>query len=543
MKHSAATLACSLLLAGCSTGTFDLDEDLGFTGALSPEFAIPLGSGTITLDGLESFLDTEDFVLNEAGSEFVYVRTIPLFDVGSDVLTSWENESTLLVHALSSAEANVLNALPDGMPVEVSFALSWPIQGPGGCDMLEATFTGGSIALTLNAEGPIGGAATVTLPTLLHAGSPVSANCLVGGSVELPLAGCTWSVAGGVPVQVELQAVPGAGNSVPGDAISVGLALDASGWETISGDCSAAQPLDFTNVYSVDLFADRLNQTLHIAQPRVVLHIEHGQGISAQLAFNSFEVATASGSMDVGGPGVLSIPPLGPAFPIGSTVFWTHILTNENTAPSLSEVWDGATGEVSLSGTLDWQNAQGASSTIARSGRTRGALTLEFPFDGYASGFVLRDTLEVDLAGALADAIPEPLTWDDVEQVVVRISLENYLPIGGTLEGQFAAPDGTVLESIFAGQSSVAFAAGQIDFTLPDGHPDAGRVTAPGSATWDVVLEGPTAAYLVESGCDRLILRTVVQSHGAEDQRDVRLFPESSIRLALAARVDFNVVL
>jgi hypothetical protein len=543
MKHAIAFLVGSALLGGCSTGAFDIDENLGIEGEWGPEFAISLGSGSVTLDGLESFLDTDDFVLNVAGSEFVYVRTIPLFDVGSEVLTSWENESADLVHALTPAEANVLNAVPDGMPVDVAIALTWPLQGPGGCDLAEATFTGGSITVSLNAEGPIGGGATITLPTLLNAGFPVTAECLIGSEVEIPLSGCMWSVAGGVPVEVDLHALPQPGNSVPGDGIALGLALDASGWETLTGACSGVQPIDFSAAYSVDLFTDRMNQALHIAHPRVVLQVEHGQGIGAQLALSQFQVATASGSMDVGGPGLLSIPPLGPAFPLGSTVMWTHTLTNANTTPSLTEVWDGATGEVLVAGSLAWQAPVGEPQALVRTGRTRGSVTLEFPFDGHASGFVLRDTLEVDLAGALADAIPEPLTWDDVEQVVVRIALENYLPIGGTLEGQFAAPDGTVLESLFGAESSVPFTAGQVDFTLPEGHPDAGRVTAPGSAIWDVVLEGPTAAFLVESGCDRLIVRAVVRSHGAENAHDVRLFPESSIRLALAARVDFNVVL
>ena len=542
MKPWIVLLGGIVCLAGCSTGTFDLDENLGIEGVWSPEFAIPVGSGAISLDGLEAFLDTEDFVLNEAGSAFVYVRTIPVFDVGSEVLASWETESSSLVHPLTSAEAALLNAVPDGTPMDVDIAFTWPLEGPGGCEIEEATFSGGSITIALSAEGPIGGGATLTLPTLEFAGNPVSATCLVGGFVEIPLAGCTWFVSGGVPVDVELHAIPEPGNSLPGDAIAVNMELDASSWETLRGTCAGVQPVDFTSAYTVDLFTNRLNQTLHIADPRVVFHVEHEHSIGAQLSLTSFHVATTSGSVELGGTGILAIPPLGPALPLGTTVYWEHELTNANTAPTLTELWDSATGEVLVAGTLAWQTTPGETQAIAREGRTRGSVTLEFPFDGYASGFVLRDTLEVDLASALAEAIPDPLTWEDVEQVVVRIGLENYLPVGGTLEGHFAAPDGTALESLFGAESSVQFTAGEVDFTLPEGHPDEGKVSTPGRAVWDVVLDGPTAAFLVEAGCDRLTLRAVVQSHEAENQHDVRLFPESTIRLELAARIDMHLV-
>jgi hypothetical protein len=123
------------------------------------------------------------------------------------------------------------------------------------------------------------------------------------------------------------------------------------------------------------------------------------------------------------------------------------------------------------------------------------------------------------------------------------VHVENGLPVGGRLEAFFADSAGNSLESLFGGAQFVDLVPGMVDFTLPDGHPDAGRVVAAGEGTWDVRLDGATAAFLVESGCDRIVLRAEATSHGVEEQRNVRFFPESAISVACAARIDLNIAL
>ncbi len=528
--------ACCL---GCSTGSFDIDENIGVHGSWDAAFAVPLGSATMTLDGIESWLDTDDFVLNQAGTEFVYVRSIPLFDVAGADLVSWAPEIVTLAHLITAGEAAALNAASDGTPVNLQLQLGFAFEGPGGCEVNQATFSGGSMSIAANCEGPVGGTVLATFPTLLLSGSPVVVEIPLGSSVELSLAGAAWDLAGSIPIQLDLVAIPGPGMSIPGDALNLEIALNPSEWNTLDGVCTGLNALPFESSYSVDLFSNRQGQVLHIADPKIILSVLNEQGVGAQIVFDQLSVTTDSGVLDVSGPGVENIPPMGPALPWGTVVVWSHVLENGNSSPTLSSVWDAATGELAFAGFLNWLNPADGTS-LHRNGRVTGIATLEFPFNGYADGFVLRDTVVSDIAGALESALPEPYAWEDVRQVVVRVTVENNLPIGGILEGFFADSLGTPLESIFGGLASVDLVPGQVDFTLPEGHPDAGRVIAPGSATWDVVLDGSTAAFLVESGCDRILLRASTTSHGAEAQRDVRFFPESSIRLACAARLDLD---
>lgn len=543
MKGLCVPFVLAVCAFGCTTATYELNEDIGVQGEWTPEFAMPLGSVTMDLDGLEAWLDTEDFVQNEAGTEFVYVRSIPLFDVGADDLLTWGPESASIVHGFSSAEAAALNAAPDGNSVNVSFESTFDVGGGLGCSVEEAVFAGGSLVVSCVVEGPVGGFIGVTLPTLVLDGMPVEVQCAVGGSVQVPLAGCTWNLASPIPAEFSLNAIPGPGNSVPGETVQVSLTLDPSAWSTLAGSCAGLPPQSFSGSYTVDLFSNRPGQVLHVADPRIYLTVENEQGIGAQITIDGLSVSTAAGSMEIGGPGIESIPPLGPASPWGSMLVWTHMLSNANTTPNLSAVWDASTGTFHYSGSVGWLDDPAGAGGLIRSGRVRGTATLEFPFNGYASGFVLRDTLKSDIAGALEDALPDPFTWDDVDAVTVRVHVENELPVGGRLEAFFADSAGTPLESLFGGALFVDLVPGMVDFTLPDGHPDAGRVVAAGEGTWDVRLDGATAAFLVESGCDRIVLRAEATSHGAEAQRNVRFFPESAISVACAARIDLNIAL
>lgn len=528
--------ACCL---GCSTGSYDIDENIGVQGNWDPAFAVPLGSATMTLDGIESWLDTDDFVLNEEGTEFVYVRSIPLFDFAGADLISWASESVTLEHMLTSSQAATLNAAPDGTPVNFQVPLEFTLQGPGGCDVDHATFSGGTMSIAATCDGPVAGTIAATFPTLLIAGFPAVVEIPIGSTVEIPLSGAAWNLEGSIPVELDVTAIPGPGMSLPGDELVLDIAVDPTAWNTLDGVCTALTALPFEGSYTIDLFSNRQGQVLHIADPKIILSVLNEQGTGAHMVFDHLSVTTNGGVLDIAGQGIENIPPLGPALPWGTVVVWSHVLENSNSTPSLSSVWDAATGQMAFAGVLNWLNPSGGTS-LHRTGHVTGTATLEFPFNGYADGFVLRDTIESDIAGALEGALPEPFSWEDVRQVVVRVTVENGLPIGGILEGYFADSLGTPLESIFGGLSSVDLVPGQVDFTLPEGHPDAGRVIAPGSATWDVVLDGSTAAFLVESGCNRILLRASTTSHGAEAQRDVRFFPESSIRLACAARLDLD---
>jgi len=281
---------------------------------------------------------------------------------------------------------------------------------------------------------------------------------------------------------------------------------------------------------------------LHVADPRIYVTIENEQGIGAQVTLESLSISTANGWLELGGEGVDILPPLGPVLPWGTVLVWTHTLSNANTSPTLSSVWDASTGTLNYAGFLSWLDTPDVSESIHRSGRVRGTAMLEFPFNGFASGFVLRDTLHSDIAGALSGALPEPLTWEDVERVTVRVQVDNGLPVGGTLEAFFADSAGTALESLFGADAQVTLVPGAVDFSLPEGHPDAGRVVADGRGVWEIQLSGATAAFLVEAGCDRVVLRLEATSHGADVQRNVRFFPESQIAISLAARVDLNIV-
>jgi hypothetical protein len=166
MKGLCVPFVLAVCAFGCTTATYELNEDIGVQGEWTPEFAMPLGSVSMDLDGLEAWLDTEDFVQNEAGTEFVYVRSIPLFDVGADDLLTWGPESASIVHGFSSAEAAALNAAPDGNSVNVSFESTFDVGGGLGCSVEEAVFAGGSLVVSCVVEGPVGGSIGVTLPTL-----------------------------------------------------------------------------------------------------------------------------------------------------------------------------------------------------------------------------------------------------------------------------------------------------------------------------------------------------------------------------------------
>lgn len=540
-------LLLPLLGNGCVRDRFALDEETDW-GSNTSEWGIPLGGGKLTLMNAQPWLESVGIQSEPITGNWEWIKPFDLFTYSADALWTLPSSDWNWEQSLDAASASAFNGLPPGVVFQLPLSGSIPLDFPEGMFLEELHFDGGSLLVNVTYTLGVPLDLALQFPFIIQNGEPLVAQTSwsTPGDYqwEIPLAGCILQIPGnqmdGIPFEA-LISMTSNGNLVSaGDGVELSGTWDWEGWDWMTGSAGAPAPIAFSASTVIPVFDWGPGGILHIADPSIDLEIENSTGISigwglTDLVFWHEGVGTPAGGWQIESPPWIAASP-----GLGLSALTVHSIDNTGTDPAFSSLIDLKPTSADWTGFVQPNPGGAGPNFIARNSSLVARGKLRFPLFGYASGFMLQDTLNLEISNALEDALQDPLDWTDVASVTLRIQSRNGLPLSLTAQMLFLNEAFQPVDSLFL-EEGMLLTGGQLDGSLTPGDPNFGRVVEPGLQTLDIEIDREQAQLWMNSGIEHLVIRAATSTQGAESQWDVRFYPEDALELQFALRVALDL--
>jgi hypothetical protein len=531
---------------GCVKERIPLNEDTLDEGGESM-WGVPLGGGSIALGSAQPWLEGIGVESDPISGNWMWIREFDLFDYSASELWDLPGSSFWVEQYLDENAAAAVNALPSGVTYQIPVSGEIALDMATGMSLQEVFFSGGELLLNVNYTVDLPLEVSVVFPFMTQSGETWVASRTFEGAGSyvwsLPLEGTLLQMpsgnGAGIPFQVTVALTSNGSSVAAGQGISISGSWDWSGWEWIVGTAGEEAIWDFDATTDIPVFAWAQEGILHVADPQVHLRVENESGIPFGWGLESLTLLHPGGSTDVGGWQLQSPPSIAPAPALGSMAITEHVLNNAGTTPPLSDLIDLHPTWASVSGSLGVDPNGPTPHFISRDARVRARGELRFPLWGYASGFGLVDTLDVAVSASLRGALMEPLDWTDLASVTLRMETANALPLELALQVIFLDSLNAPVDSLFA-DDWMLLQGGMLDPGLEPGDPGFGEVIAPALHRSDFVIHRERAMEWMEMGIERVMVKAVVSTQGADQSWDVRLRPEDALSIQFAAKIHID---
>jgi hypothetical protein len=130
--------------------------------------------------------------------------------------------------------------------------------------------------------------------------------------------------------------------------------------------------------------------------------------------------------------------------------------------------------------------------------------------------------------------------------VAIRLRFENSLPVGTKVQVVLLNSLGESVDSFFEGDALQLIAPGIPDFSLAQGHPDAGRVVTATEHEVMIAVTSERARTWMEAGVasiaiDGSLETTGYAGGGVGGGESVRFFPENRLSVSCAMRIELQI--
>jgi len=539
-------LLLPLLGTGCVRDRFELDEETDW-GSNSSEWGVPLGGGKLTLLNAQPWLETLGIQSEPITGNWEWVKPFDLFSYPADSLWSLPSSDWNWEQSLDATSASTFNALPPGVVFQLPLSGAIPLDFPEGMFLEELHFDGGFLLLNVNYNLDVPLDLALQFPYILQNGEPlVAQNSWSSPGMyqwEIPLAGSTLQIPGNqlesIPFEALISMTSNGNTVAAGEGVALFGTWNWEGWDWMTGSAGAPSPVSFSASTTIPVFDWGPGGILHIAEPRIDLVVENSTGIPvgwglSDLIFWHEGVGTPAGGWQIESP-----PWIAGAPGLGLSAFTLHSIDNTGTNPELSTLIDLKPSSADWSGFVQPNPGGAGPNFITRNSSLTAKGNLRFPLFGYASGFLLQDTLDLAISAALEEALQDPLDWTDIASVTLRVRSTNGLPL--TLSAQMLLLNEAFqpIDSLFL-EGGLLLQGGRLDESLTPGDPNFGRVVEPGLQTLDIKINREQAQIWMTSGIEHLVIRAATSTQGAESHWDVRFYPEDALELQFAMRIEVD---
>lgn len=471
----------------------------------------------------------EQIGISGDGGAYVWQKALEPVSIGLGDWMVWEDWNREVSVGLESGTIAALNAMPAGAGLDLELNEAIPLEVGAGTELVRAVFAAGTLRCIPQPVMGLQMGGTLTIPELLVDGQPLSWSVgsqaveidLSGAELVLPLGQTDLHLAAQLALTTTGAPLP------PKTALGWSFEWQGTVLELFEGRLGDHAPLLASGEFDFEA-PDWLEGPAGLADPRLVLEVENGQGVALDLAFSG-QIHPANTPFSWTPEIPATVPPaLSPGTP--SAISFT--LNNASTSPPIGTWLAPGTTGLRYSASATVADPGDALQFITAEGTFRLAPTFEVPFTGYASRLAYRDTVPCDLAGALATQLPPPLTTQDIARLTLRFETSNGLPISLATQVHFLDAAGEAIDSLFVDATTILEAAST---SLQNGvH----MPVVPGLRTWDAVFDGELAWTLVESGVQSMAIELVGCTPGAADEHPVAFGPSQTVSLRAALRVD-----
>lgn len=544
----------ALAFYGCTKDTWVFDDQTAVPG-LDPSFAIPLVNTFLNIGDLEESLDSDNFIYNEDSEAFALVYRANVLDFSARELSGLGTESFDASYALTAGDATVLNGTPDESSVSLFESFSQSLAVSNGEEIETITFSEDTMFVTLNSEIHFDQDIVITIPEMTLNGSSFSEtiNAPYPGfdpfevTAEFIITGYTLDLTQGqttsntFDVNLELSFTSNGGSVSAGDEIEMDIQIDLSKFKSVFGYFGQPATIENSGTQNVNLFKDLAGGALHFVEPRMELFFDNSSGISADVTFTSVYAPENSIEQELVGPDLSNIPQIARAANPGETETTAHTVDNDGVTPQLNTLLDEGPFTLIYSSEVDINSNGFDNNFLLDSSRILCRSEIILPFYGYADNFTMTDTLALDLVEEFASDEGDVLTIEDIERATIRMISDNGLPIEVGTQVYFVDSVYTVLDSLFLpGPFENLLDPGFIDFSLPEGDVNHGRVLASTRKITDISLTGQQLKHLAENHSTQVIIKAFGNTNNATDEV-VKFFPEYNLGIKLSAKIDTNI--
>jgi hypothetical protein len=397
------------------------------SSAWSPNLAVPLAIGEFSVYDILANKDSS--ILNVGPDGAVAI----VYSQSADIVRA----SDLL--ALPNQNFNYNGSLSDfGIPASPSFSgtqsystsQTFPLNNPSGGSLFTIDFRTGNLTIEASTTLMHSVKYEFTFPDLKENGVAVTRTINLNYTGSLPQQGNTTvnlgnsildltnGSGGANEIRVQLTiTVTGSGSPILGtENIDFDLNMQNLDFDLVTGNFGTLSLPSFQDTMDLKLFNNTTQGTFTILNPKLEFKFTNSFGIPTNINFNSIKTKETASGNEYNLTGFPSNFALLSAPSIGQSAISNFIITDQNSA-NLQNI-------LSLTPKVLIYDVGGSTygtgtNFITHDSKINLQGTLTLPLEGYATGFMIRDTIEASIN----------LDNEFVESALLRLNIENGFPL------------------------------------------------------------------------------------------------------------------
>lgn len=503
-----------------------LEIDKIAKGAWSPALAVPVGNAHFNVYDVLSKSDTTDLVVidNTGALKLVYRNQQELIS-GED-----------FVNLPDQGVAYNRSAMDYGISPVASFSSTIVIQvdevidfGAGGTYQLTSVdFKQGKLAIGVSTTLRHTVKFDLQFPDVLINGVGANASILLNnpnaisqsGSDTIDLSNAIMDLTNGPNGFNEIRVtgtvtITGSGNPITSaESIDIGVDLNNMGFDLINGDFGQTNIFSLSDTIAIKLFNNISNGFIQFSDPSADFKMTNSFGIPIRVNFNEVKTKEDESGQEyplTGFPPSFTIP----SAPSPGSSASNNLLLNAQNTQNLGSIISPTPKKMiyDIDGDI---NPQGpANNFIKDDSKLSMEATLTLPLEGYATGFLVRDTIPFSLE------LPE-----QIDYAIFRLISNNGFPVEVTTKLYLADSSYAVIGEVLDNSITVIGAA-PVDAT--------GRVIQRTKKITDIKISQENADNLKRT--KYLIIEAGAKTFNGELNQVVKIYDDYQIDVQLSALI------
>jgi hypothetical protein len=339
-------------------------------------------------------------------------------------------------------------------------------------------------------------------------------------------------ISNGIEVYYELNLIYG-GSGVNAE-INIDFSLSDISIRNVGGYIAPRNYSLEDNGIQISMFNDVNGAQVRIEDPRINFYFDNGFGLGAQLDINGIFGSNSEGeTIVVEGDNISDLPILGAAPAIGTSVITKMVIDNDLMTPSVTDFLAIHPNFMSGDFILTINPQEDENVFLSNSSSLGLAYEVEIPVYGSIANFSLVDTAAI----ALGEVLREVQDNAEIEQLDIRVFVDNALPLDAALQIIFTDSLFQPIDSLFQTISPI-FAAAPVELSVEVDHPDYGR--AVGSTPTVIDIPIPRDRILAMEAVSQMIVQVSGHTSG-NGSHPIRLFESDKFDTKLAAKLKFSI--
>ncbi len=484
-----SSFVLGILILGCKK--HDLNKVTGIT--FDQNLAAPIGYGEFGVHDLLKSIDSTIHVNpSDGGMSLVYHKQLDTIFAKDVVTLNDFNQNFNIVP--SNLVGNVSGSFNGTINNSTSQNFTYATQN--GTELHDLNFQSGTLALNVSSNIKHNITLVITFPDLKLNGNVVTKTITMiypnsvpqtgSGSIDLSnvLADFTANNTATNTLRVNIDAtISGTGQPIAGtENLNLTMNLTNLKFKNITGYFGQQTLASFADSMLLKVFNNPIQGSLSFTNPKLTFTVENSFGIPITVNFNNLSTVNTSTNqstvIDFNNPHQSVNIPSSMGAPAVSTSFELSNATTNNTMTNLVDATPKYL-KYNISATSNPNGNVAPLNFIESTSKMIVKTDIELPFEGYASGMEVKDTLKFDQLSSAPDQI---------ESVLFRLKVDNGFPLTFSGQAEFVDANYHHLFNLFDSPTDIISAAPV--------NPTTHIVNGTTSKSTDVVISAAKVALL-----------------------------------------------